>query len=82
MRTLLFSPPTPDKSILKTLTPQKNSSPIKRSPLVSSSSSYSGCYRTSSAWNKDVKDMMTNPIQSSIPFTEEVVRNMKQPITV
>ena len=59
VRSLLFSPPTPQKSILKTLTPEKNSSPIKR---------------TSRAWNKEVQEMLTpqGGIQSAIPFTEEV----------
>jgi len=111
VRNLIFSPPknkdevapkepktaaTPVKCQIKTLSPCKDSSPIKR---------------TNSAWNKDVKNMFSpsNPkagsskggkaadevsakpkeaappiqtINSSIPFTESVVRNLKTPITI
>ena len=70
VRSLMFSPPTPQKSVLKTLTPEKNSSPIKR---------------TSSAWNTELKDIFSEPaapIQSAIPFTEEVIKGLNRPITV
>merc|ERR1719319_1470099 len=70
----LFSPPTPQKSLLKTLSPQKKNSPRPK---------------TSSAWNKELKEMLSAPstptssiLTSSIPFTEETIKAMKRPITV
>merc|ERR1719317_695137 len=106
VRNLVFSPPknkdvvTPKKSKevvtsetcgIKTLSPSKNSSPIKK---------------TNSAWNKDIKNMFSpnsqnsqkkdsedavvsttitpQPlvVKSAIPFTENVVKNLKTPITI